>query len=112
MDVERTIEFLLNNQAKHDERLTRLETIVVSLAAASRGSRASSRSSSDNVERLDGVMVTLAENAVQTNRRIDQLAESGAQADRRIDQLGTRVDQLVSAVGAMIRQQPPPQGVQ
>ena len=112
MDVERTIEFLLNNQAKHDERLTRLETIVVSLAGSVERLTGIVEKLADNVERLDGVMVTLAENAVQTNRRIDQLAESGAQADRRIDQLGTRVDELVSAVGAMIRQQPPPQGVQ
>lgn len=86
MNVEKTIEFLLSNQAKHDERLTRLETVVGSLAG-------SVEKLADNVERLDEVMVTLAESGVQTNQRIDQL--------------GLRVDQLVSAMGAMMRQQPP-----
>ena len=86
MDVEKTIEFLLSNQAQHDERLTRLETVVGSLA--------------DSVVRLDEAMVTLAESGVQTNRRIDQLG-------LRIDQLGVRVDQLVSAMGVMMQRLPP-----
>jgi phage shock protein A len=86
MDVEKTIEFLLSNQAKHDERLTRLETVVGSLAG-------SVDKLADNIERLDEAMVTLAESGVQSNRRIDQL--------------GMRVDQLVSAMGAMMQQPPP-----
>ena len=91
MDVEKTIEFLLSNQAKHDERLTRLETVVGSLAG-------SVDKLADNGERLDEAMVTLAESGVQTNRRIGQL--------------GMRVDQLVSAMGAMMqRPSPPPNAV-
>jgi len=90
MDVEKTIEFLLNNQAKHDERLTRLETVVGSLAG-------SVDKLADNIERLDEAMVTLAESGVQTNRRIDQL--------------GMRVDQLVSAMGAMMQRPSPPPNV-
>jgi ribosomal protein L1 len=86
VDVEKTIEFLLNNQAKHDERLTRLEMVVGSLAG-------SVEKLADNVERLDEAMVTLIESGVKTNERIDQL--------------GIRVDQMVSAMGALIRQQPP-----
>ena len=111
MDVEKTIEFLLNNQAKHDERLTRLETVVGTLAgsvgslAQSVGSLAGSLGSlagsvdklADNIERLDEAMVTLAESGVQTNRRIDQL--------------GMRVDQLVSAMGAMMQRPSPPSNV-
>ena len=87
MDTKKTIEFLLSNQAAHDERLTRLEHVVGSLAG-------SVDKLADNVERLDVVMVTLAESGVQTNHRIDQLA--------------VRMDQLVSAVGAIIRPQPQP----
>jgi hypothetical protein len=75
VNVEKTIEFLLSNQAKHDERLTRLETVVGSLAG-------SVEKLADNVEHLDDAMVTLA--------------ESGVQANQRISQLGSRVDQLVS----------------
>ena len=65
MNVEKTIEFLLSNQAKHDERLTRLETVVGSLAGGV-------EKLADNVERLDRALVTLAESGVQTNQRIDQ----------------------------------------
>ena len=86
MDIEKTIEFLLSNQAKHDERLTRLEAVVGSLAG-------SVEKLADNVERLDEVMVTLAKSGVQTNRRIDQL--------------GVRVDQLVGAMGTLIQRQTP-----
>lgn len=93
MDVEKTIEFLLSNQAGHDERLTRLETVVGSLAGTV-------EKLADNVQRLDDAMVSLAESGIQTNQRIDQLG-------MRVDQLGIRMDQFVSAVGAMIRQQPP-----
>jgi hypothetical protein len=93
VDVEKTIEFLLNNPAKHEERLTRLEIVVGSLAG-------SVVKLADNVERLGEAMVSLAESEVRTNQRIDQLG-------MRVDQLGMRVDQLVGAMGAMIRPQPP-----
>jgi outer membrane murein-binding lipoprotein Lpp len=114
VDVEKTIEFLLNNQAGHDERLTRLEIVVVSIAgkveslagkvdslagkvdslAGSVEKLAGSVDSlvgsveklADKVDRLDDAMVSLAESEVRTNQRIDQ---------------------LVSAIGAMIRPQPP-----
>ena len=97
MDVERTIEFLLNNQAKHDERLTRLETVVGSIAGSVQSLAGSVEKLADNVERLDGAMVMLAESGVQSNRLIDQL--------------GMRVDQLVSAMGTIVRQQPPQQSM-
>jgi methyl-accepting chemotaxis protein len=93
MDVERTIEFLSSNQAKHDERLTRLETVVGSIAGSVNSLAGSVEKLADNLERLDGAMVLLAESGVQTNRRIDTL--------------GMRVDQLVSAVGVIVRQPPP-----
>jgi hypothetical protein len=86
VDVEKTIEYLVSNQAKHDERLTRLETVVGSLAGTV-------EKLADNVGRLDEAMVSLAESGIQTNQRINQL--------------GVRVDQLVSAVGTMIQPQPP-----
>ena len=86
MDVERTIEFLLSNQAKHDERLTRLEAVVGSLAGTVNSLIGSVEKLADNVARLDGAMVMLAESGVQTNRRIDT---------------------LVSAMGEIVRQRPP-----
>src|SRR5579863_1769272 len=97
MDVEKTIESLLNNQAKHDERLTRLETVVSSLAGSVGSLVGSVDKLADNIERLDEAMVTLAESGVQTNRCIDQL--------------GMRVDQLVGAMGTMMQRQAPPPNV-
>jgi len=104
MDVEKTIEFLLSNQAKldarqaefierqlksdkqSDERLTRLESVVSSLAG-------SVDKLADNIERLDEAMVSLAGSEERTNQRIDQL--------------GVRVDQFVGAVSAILRHLPP-----
>ena len=94
MDVEKTIEFLINNQAKHDERLTRLETVVGTLAGRVGSLVGGVDKLAGNIERLDKAMVALAESGVQTNRRIDQL--------------GMRVDQLVSAMGAMMQRPSPP----
>jgi len=94
MDVEKTIEFLLNNQAKHDERLTRPETVVGTLAGRVGSLAGSVDKLAGNIERLDEAMVTLTESGVQTNRRIDQL--------------GMCVDQLVSAMGVMMQRQSPP----
>lgn len=79
MNVEKTIEFLLDSQAKHEVKLARLEAVVEKLA--------------DNVVRLDEVMVILA--------------ESGIAAQKRIDQLGERFDLLVSAVGVIAARLPP-----
>ena len=92
MDVEKTIEFLLSTQAQHDERLTRLETVVGTLAGSVVSLAGSVEKLAGNVQRLDAAMVSLAESGVQTNRRIDQL--------------GMRVDQLVSAMGAMSQRLP------
>ncbi len=96
MNVEKTIEFLLSNQAKHDERFARLESVVERLA--------------DNVVHLDGVMTTLAEAQIKLVGRMDNLtthmdsiAQQSAQWDR---QLGQRIDGLVVAIGEFIRNRP------
>ncbi len=86
MNVEKTIEFLLDSQAKHEVKLARLEAVVEKLA--------------DNVVRLDEVMVILAESGIAAQKRIDQLGV-------RMDQLGERFDLLVSAVGVIAARLPP-----
>lgn len=82
MDVEKTIEFLIQNQAAHDDRLTRLENAVGVLA--------------DKTNHLDDVMVTLAES-------MGMIAQQSAERDRR---LGERIESLVSAIGEFIRSRP------
>ena len=83
MDVEKTIEFLLSNQAAHDERLGRLENIVANLeniVAKLAGSIESlvntAESMAKNIERIDEVVLILAASGVKTNERIDKLVSA------------------------------------
>jgi len=89
MDVEKTIEFLLQNQAVHDERLTRIENAVVVLI--------------DKTNRLDDVMATLAEAHIKSIEQMDVMAKQSMERD---DRLGARIDSLVTAIGEFIRNRP------
>ena len=89
MDVEKTIEFLLSTGPMHDQRLTRLENVVGTLA--------------DNVIHLDGVMATLAEAQIKLVARMDVIAQQSSERD---NQLGQRIDGLVVAIGEFIRNRP------
>lgn len=107
MDVEKTIEFLLANQARHEaryeERMGRLEAKVDSLAG-SVGKLA------DHVVHLDDVMTTLAESHIKLVQRMDQFTERldtvAQQSNERDNLLGQRIDSLVSAIGEFIRNRP------
>lgn len=96
MDVEKTIEFLIQNQAAHDERLAQLERIVGVLA--------------DKTGRLDDVMLTLAEAQITLTHRLDTLADrldtAAQQSVDRDRKLGERIEGLVSAIGEFIRNRP------
>ena len=95
MNVEKTIEFLLDGQAKHDVRIAQLMTVVEKLA--------------HNVVRLDETMLLLAESGIAAQKRIDKLGETVDRFGVRMDQLGVRVDKLVGAVGVIATRLPPPQ---
>ena len=103
MDVEKTIEFLLTNQAKHDERLERIEAAVDSLAG-------SVGELTGNLGHLDGLMATLAESQIKVFQGMDQLtvrlstiAQESVERDR---QLGQRIESLASAIGEFVRNRP------
>jgi hypothetical protein len=103
MDVEKTIEFLLTNQAKHDERLGRIEAAVDSLAG-------SVGELTGKVGNLDGVMATLAESQIKVfqgmdllTARLSTIAQESVERDR---QLGQRIESLVSAIGEFVRNRP------
>ena len=73
MDVEKTIEFLSSNQAKHDERLGRLESVVTTLAASTMSLSGTVEQLTttvellaDNIGRVDDALVSLAESEVKT----------------------------------------------
>jgi hypothetical protein len=84
MDVEKTIEFLLTNQAAADARLSRAEALAVSNA--------------EDIRSLAGKLGELAQMSFDADRRLGE----------RIDNLGERIDRLVSGIGEFMRQDIPP----
>ena len=82
MDVQKTIEFLLENQAAHDERLARIEKAVVVLI--------------EKTIRLDEVMAKLAESLETVSRECEA-------RNRRMDE---RIELLVSAMGQFMQNRP------
>jgi ABC-type transporter Mla subunit MlaD len=105
MDLEKAVEFLLDNQAKAAEHLAKHDAQIAALTA--------------NVERLTGAVGTiidavgqLAEAGLQTQRQISEMGahmdRMDAEARQRGKALDERIDRLVSAIGALIPQQPPP----
>jgi hypothetical protein len=86
MDIEKTIEFILDTQGRleatasqHDERLAKLETSLNTVT--------------DLVGRLAQAEIRLVE-------RMDRLAESQAHSDQRLDILIDVVDKLVPRNGS------------
>ena len=104
-EVERAIEFLLNNQAQHDARLGRLENIVADLAENQKVLSATVDSLSATVDRLSANMDAMVlevreglgsimEVAKQTMDAVRQVAEIGGDTRRRVFILEDRMDAL------------------
>lgn len=94
MDVERTIQFILDALARleavsgqHEERLTRIEASVAGLTAQVAGV-------TDLVGRLAPAELRLVERMDSLAGRMDALADSQAHRDRRLDALIAVVDRL------------------
>ncbi len=93
MDIEKTMQFILDTQAhleavaaQHDERLTRLEASVASVT--------------DLVGRLAQAELRLVERMNDLAKRVDDLAVSQAHSDQRLDALVNVVDKLVRRNGS------------
>ena len=91
MDVEKTIEFLLSNQAAADARLSRAEALTVSNV--------------EDIKSLAGKLGEWAQVGIETDRRLDKLAERFDQQDRK---LAERIERLVSGIGDFMRRDIPP----
>ena len=102
MDVEKTIEFLLSNQAAADARqaaadirLTRIEALTSSNA--------------EDIKGLAGKLGELAQMSFDADRklgeRMDKLAKRFDEQDRK---LAERIDNLVSGIGEFMRRDVPP----
>jgi methyl-accepting chemotaxis protein len=110
--IERTIEFLVNNQAAHDARLAELGITVKDLALAVKSTNDSVRNLTETIEDLTettgqladttnsmlsefrgrfDTLVTLAE---QTMASVKQVAEAEARTIKRIDLVEDRTGNL------------------
>ena len=87
MDVEKTMQFLIENAAQHDARLSALESGLITLSS---------------------VMKTLADNLLEHERITREQDARSRERDLRLDE---RIDKLVSAIGALVSGRPnqPPQ---
>jgi ElaB/YqjD/DUF883 family membrane-anchored ribosome-binding protein len=96
---------------EQEERLTRIENVMSRLV--------------DRTNRLDEVMLTLAESHIKLIERLDRAAQESEERDRRLGErieavdrtlgerieavdrrLGERIEALVSAMGEFIRNRP------
>jgi len=100
MDVEKTMQFILDTQARleavagqHEERLTRLETNLTRLEAQVAGV-------TDLVGRLAQAELRLVERMNDLAKRVDDLAVSQTHTDQRLDTLVDIVDKLVRRSGS------------
>ena len=104
MDVEKTIEFLLNNQAAADVRLSRLEAFVAEnaavVAAESKVIKDLAVSNAKDIRDLASLVGTLAQSMIDSGKRFDAQHRKLVEQDRK---LGQRIDDLVSGVGEFIR---------
>lgn len=102
MDVEKTIQFLLSNQAAFDARqaaadarLTRIEAITASNA--------------EDIKGLAGHLREFAQRSFEADQRLgERIDELDQKLGKRIDKLGERIDKLVSGIGEFMRRDIPP----
>jgi hypothetical protein len=99
MDIENTMRFILETQAKleasaqmHDERLARLEGITAQI-----GSMVEANTS--RIGQLVDVCFSLAHHAEETDRRIDELREIQATSEYKLNALIEMVDKIVRRNG-------------
>jgi uncharacterized coiled-coil protein SlyX len=93
MDIDKTMQFILDTQARleatasqHDERLARLETSLARLETS--------------VSTLTDLVGHLAQAEIRLVERMDRLAESQAHTDQRLNILIDVVDKLVHRNGS------------
>lgn len=102
MDVQRTMDFILEQQAQAAVRQAEFEQKF----SAALGSLTSTvEKLADHVTRLDEVMETLAEAQIQNQERFRQTDDRFRETDERFRQTDARIATLVSAMGEYLGRQ-------
>jgi len=101
MDIEKTMRFILDTQARleasvaeHDERLSRLEDSVTRLEAS--------------VETVTGLVGRLAQAEISLVEKMDRLAESHADLANSQTHTDQRLDALIDIVDRLFPRNEPP----
>ena len=112
MDVEKTIEFLLNNQAAADVRLSRLEAIVAANSADIKELKDLVAANSADNKVIKELVVSNTKDIKDLASMVGTLAQSMMESGKRFDEqdrkLGVRIDSLASGFGEFIRRINPP----
>ena len=83
MDVEKTIEFILNHQAQFVVRLDRVEAQVEALARQTQGLMRVAAEQQNQITTILGILETLTQRVDTLTQRMDTLAETFEQWLRR-----------------------------
>ena len=99
MDVEKTIEFLMDHQAQAEVRMERLEGAVSQTNRVVNQLVRYGVSLRSDVRRLDKAMVRLAEVHAETDEKLKVLAEIHAETDGKLNALIDLVDKTIRRNG-------------
>jgi len=107
MNVEKTMQFILDMQAqltasaqKHDERLSRLESVAAQHDERLTRLEASVATVTDLVGRLAQAEIRLVERMDRLAQEMERLGESQAYTDQRLNALIDIVDKLIQRNGS------------
>jgi hypothetical protein len=99
MDVEKTIEFIMDHQAQAEGRMERLERAISRTTCVVNQSVRYGFSVRSDVRRLDKAMAHLAVVHAETDEKLKALAEVHAETDGKLNALIDLVDKTIRRNG-------------
>ena len=99
MDVEKTIEFIMDHQGHAEDRMERLERAISQTNRVVNQLVRYGVSLRSDVRRLDKAMVRLAEVHAETDEKLKVLAEIHAETDGKLNALIDLVDKTIRRNG-------------
>ena len=101
MDVEKTVEFILNQQAQFVVRLDRVEAQVEALAGQTQGLIRVVAEQQNQITTILGILGTLTQQMATLTQRMDTLTQRMDTLTQRVDTLTQRVDTLTQRVDTL-----------
>ena len=98
MDVEKTVQFLLEQQAASAARMGELHTIVEQMAINQVALGKAQTRFDANMKRSDQRMDRFEQNMERADQRMGRLEQNMERADQRMDRIEQNMDRLVNAL--------------